>query len=138
MITQWTHSRPQSHFHSVTRWKVGSGLDEKREWSDWFLRKLLFRGSWTVFVRQNYSINIYQHKYFVLRNISLWKLLRRVLKRPNSRVCALETTASFLALPVPCIPGPQNRYWTRSVTQTIFCPKFTSKQIRTFSFSQNT
>jgi hypothetical protein len=41
-----------------------------------------------------------------LRNTSLWKLLR-VLKRPNSRVFALETTASFLALPVPCIPaGP--------------------------------
>ena len=29
-----------------------------------------------------------------------------VLKRSNSRACALETTASFLALPVPCIPGP--------------------------------
>ena len=30
-----------------------------------------------------------------------------MLKRPNSGVsCALETTASFLALPVPCIPGP--------------------------------
>jgi hypothetical protein len=29
-----------------------------------------------------------------------------VLKRPNSRACALETTASFLVLPVPCIPGP--------------------------------
>jgi hypothetical protein len=42
-----------------------------------------------------------------LRNISLWKLLQVLKrKRPNSRVCALETTASFLALPVPCIPGP--------------------------------
>ena len=25
----------------------------------------------------------------------------------NSRACALETTASFLALPVPCVPGPR-------------------------------
>jgi hypothetical protein len=42
----------------------------------------------------------------ILRNNSLRKLLR-LLKRPNSRVwCALETTASFLALPFPCIPGP--------------------------------
>jgi hypothetical protein len=40
-----------------------------------------------------------------LRNISLWKLLW-VLKRPNSRACALETIANFLALPVPCIPRP--------------------------------
>ena len=29
-----------------------------------------------------------------------------MLKRPNSRACALETTASFLALPIPCIPEP--------------------------------
>ena len=29
------------------------------------------------------------------------------LKRPNSNVCALETTASLLALPVPCVPGPR-------------------------------
>jgi hypothetical protein len=29
-----------------------------------------------------------------------------VLKHPNSRACALETAASFLALPVPCVPGP--------------------------------
>ena len=32
--------------------------------------------------------------------------LLRVLKRPNSRACALEITASFLVLPVPCVPGP--------------------------------
>jgi hypothetical protein len=71
-----------------------------------FAIELLFPRSWTVFARQNYSIKICQHKYFVfLRNISLWKLLR-VLKRPNSRACALETIASFLALPVPCIPRP--------------------------------
>ena len=25
-----------------------------------------------------------------------------------TRVLALETTASFLALPVPCVPGPMN------------------------------
>ena len=30
-----------------------------------------------------------------------------MLKRPNLRACALETTASFLALPVPCVPGPR-------------------------------
>jgi hypothetical protein len=30
-----------------------------------------------------------------------------VLKRPNSTACALETTASFLPLPVPCVPGPR-------------------------------
>jgi hypothetical protein len=30
-----------------------------------------------------------------------------VLKRPNSRECILETTARFLALPVPCVPGPR-------------------------------
>jgi hypothetical protein len=30
-----------------------------------------------------------------------------VLKRPHSRACALETTASFLALPVPCAPEPR-------------------------------
>ena len=30
-----------------------------------------------------------------------------MLKWPNSRACALETTASFLALPVPCVPGPR-------------------------------
>jgi hypothetical protein len=41
-----------------------------------------------------------------LRNTSLWKLLL-VLKRPNSRACALETTVSFFALPVPCVPGPR-------------------------------
>ena len=29
-----------------------------------------------------------------------------VLKRPNSRAFALGTSASFLALPVPCVPGP--------------------------------
>ena len=29
-----------------------------------------------------------------------------VLKRPNSGAFALGTTASFLALPVPCVPGP--------------------------------
>jgi hypothetical protein len=29
-----------------------------------------------------------------------------VLKHPSSRACALETAASFLALPVPCVPGP--------------------------------
>ena len=28
-----------------------------------------------------------------------------MLKRPSSRACALETAASFLALPVPCVPG---------------------------------
>ena len=28
------------------------------------------------------------------------------VKRPNTRACALETTASFLALPVPCVSGP--------------------------------
>ena len=41
------------------------------------------------------KIILCQHTSF-LRNTS-----------PNSRVCALETTASFLALPVPCIPGPR-------------------------------
>ena len=30
-----------------------------------------------------------------------------MLKRPNSRACALKTTASSLALPVPCVPGPR-------------------------------
>ena len=30
-----------------------------------------------------------------------------MLKRPNSSACALETTASFLAIPVPCFPGPR-------------------------------
>jgi hypothetical protein len=39
------------------------------------------------------------------RNTSLWTLLR-MLKHPNSRACALETAASFFALPVPCFPGP--------------------------------
>ena len=28
-----------------------------------------------------------------------------MLKHPNSRACALETAASFLALPGPCVPG---------------------------------
>ena len=28
-----------------------------------------------------------------------------MLKHPNSRACALETVACFLALPVPCVPG---------------------------------
>ena len=28
------------------------------------------------------------------------------LKSPNSRVCALKTIASFLALSVLCVPGP--------------------------------
>jgi hypothetical protein len=32
--------------------------------------------------------------------------LLRLLKRPNSRAFALETTASFLTLPVLCIPWP--------------------------------
>jgi hypothetical protein len=32
--------------------------------------------------------------------------LLRVLKHPNSRACAIETAASFLALLVPCVPGP--------------------------------
>jgi hypothetical protein len=41
-----------------------------------------------------------------LRNTSLWRKVLWMLTSPNSRVCALETTASFLALPVPCIPGP--------------------------------
>jgi hypothetical protein len=30
-----------------------------------------------------------------------------IKKRPKSRACALETTANFLALTVPCIPGPE-------------------------------
>ena len=30
-----------------------------------------------------------------------------MLQRPNSRACALETTASFLALLVPYVPGPR-------------------------------
>jgi hypothetical protein len=34
-----THSRPQSHFHSVTRWKLGSGLHDQMERSDWLLRE---------------------------------------------------------------------------------------------------
>ena len=33
------HSRPQSHFHSVTRWKLGSGLHDQMERSDWLLRE---------------------------------------------------------------------------------------------------
>ena len=28
-----------------------------------------------------------------------------MLKHPNSRACALETAASFLALPGPCVAG---------------------------------
>jgi hypothetical protein len=32
-----------------------------------------------------------------------------VLKCPNSRARALETIASFLTLPVPCVPGPMKR-----------------------------
>ena len=35
----------------------------------------------------------------------LWTLLR-ALNHPNSRACALETAANFLAPPVPCVPGP--------------------------------
>ena len=59
-----------------------------------------------------------------LRNISLWKLLW-VLKRPNSRACALETIANFLALPVPCIPRPmeiarsREALWTRIELQPV-------------------
>ena len=34
------------------------------------------------------------------------KIVIGAIKRPNSRVCALETTANFLALPVPRIAGP--------------------------------
>ena len=58
---------------------------------------------WENFFYQNMSTQIL--RFFVDRNTCLWKLLR-VLKRPNSRACALETTASFLALLVPCIPEP--------------------------------
>ena len=36
---EWIHSRPQSHFHSVTRWKLGSGLHDQMERSDWLLRE---------------------------------------------------------------------------------------------------
>ena len=42
-----------------------------------------------------------------------------MLKRLNSRACALETTASFLALLVPYVPGPREdaggreALWTR-------------------------
>ena len=105
------HSRPQSHFHSVTRWKLGSGLDDERERYDWLHRELLFHRSWAVSARQN-SINICQHKYFTntsfLRNTSLWKLLR-VLKHPNySRACALCNYSRAL---VPCVPVVQSNHY---------------------------
>jgi hypothetical protein len=71
--------------------------------------ELLLRRSWAVFARQNYSINICQHKFFVSsRNtVKLWWNLLRVLKRPNSRACELEINASLLAPPDPCVPGPR-------------------------------
>jgi hypothetical protein len=85
------HSHPQSHFHSVTRCKLDSGLDDQRERSDWLLRELLFRRSWAIFTRQIFLSKYVNTNTSFLRNTSLWKLLR-VLKRPNSRVCALEST----------------------------------------------
>jgi hypothetical protein len=54
---------------------------------------------------EKFSIKYVNTNTSFLRNTFLWKLLR-VLKRLNSRVRALETTASFLVLPVRCIPGP--------------------------------
>jgi hypothetical protein len=71
--------------------------------------ELLLRRSWAVFARQNYSINICQHKFFVSsRNtVKLWWNLLRVLKRANSRACELEINASLLAPPDPCVPGPR-------------------------------
>jgi hypothetical protein len=72
----WVHSRPQSHFQSVTRWKSGSGLDDQRERSDWLLRDLLFRRSWAIFARKIFSIKICQYKYFVSSEASQFKSMR--------------------------------------------------------------
>ena len=52
--------------------------------------------SWAVFARQNYSIKLCQHKY--------------------SRACALETSASFLVLSVPCIPSHSQGLWRSRAT----------------------
>jgi hypothetical protein len=52
------------------------------------------------FCWQNYAIDICQHKYFVLCNNSLWKLLR-VLKRPKWKACALKSTAIFFYFRFP-------------------------------------
>jgi hypothetical protein len=45
-----------------------------------------------------------------------------VLKRPNPRACALETTASFLALPVPYDPGPREDTRGREALETRIDP----------------
>jgi hypothetical protein len=101
---------PQSHCHSVTRtlkirlwvrrlngeiWLASqiTAISLSREVEQFSLGKIIL----STYVNTNTSF---------LRNTSLWKLLR-VLKRPNWRACALETTARFLALPVPCVPGPR-------------------------------
>jgi hypothetical protein len=119
-ISVLSHSRPPSRFHTVTRWKLSFGLDDKRERSDLLLREVLFRRSWTIFARQNYAINICQHKYFVPCKNSLWKLLR-VLKFPNWKARGLKSTASFLPLSVPCFPAPKedaraNNPWGRGLS----------------------
>jgi hypothetical protein len=66
-----------------------------------------------------------------LRNTSLWKLLR-MLKRPNSRACALEFTASLLALPVSCVPGPREDACGREAlgTRMVFCVLHLNQPLR--------
>jgi hypothetical protein len=90
------HSRPQSHSLKIRLWvRRPKGeiwlASQRNEVEQFLLGKIIL----STYVNANTSF---------LRNTSLWKLLW-VLKCPNSRARALETTASFLALPVPYVPG---------------------------------
>jgi hypothetical protein len=72
---------------------------------------------WAIFAGKTILSTHVNTNTSFLRNTSLWKLLL-VLKRPNSRACALETTASFFALPVSCVPGPREDARGREALET--------------------